>query len=147
PDSEIGPAKAGVVHPVTVPPDEPAWKWLAREVQQFTRLLETPMLARGNTDAERAHSASHILACVWLRQAPDLAALAGAPALLPATEPPVLELRVTIETIQGFIQLDWSAPQDQRRVTTGRVRCTGSDELTWELEVNGQREVKYSTHH
>jgi len=146
-DVAIGQAKAGAPHAVTLPPDEPAWKWLAHQVQQFTRFLEVPELARGTDRAQRARSAAYILGCVWLRGAPNPEGLASTPGLFPPTEQFELQLRVTLETVQGFIQFDWNDPQSGRHVATGRVRCTGSDVLSWELEVNDLREVKNSTHH
>ena len=62
-------------------------------------------------------------------------------------EGPALQLQVTLEMIQGVIQCDWKDPQRQRQVATGRIRCTGSDELTWDLWVEGQQETTISTHH
>ena len=70
-DVAIGQAKAGAPHAVALAPDEPAWKWLAHQVLQFTRFLEVPELARGTDRAQRARSAAYILGCVWLRGAPN----------------------------------------------------------------------------
>ena len=78
-DVAIGQAKAGAPHAVALAPDEPAWKWLAHQVLQFTRFLEVPELARGTDPAQRARSAAYILGCVWLRGAPNPEGLASRP--------------------------------------------------------------------
>ena len=36
-DVDIGPVKAGLAYKLILPRSEPAWKWLASEVQRFAR--------------------------------------------------------------------------------------------------------------
>jgi len=52
---------------------------------------------------------------------------------------------VSFETAKGFTQFEWAQPQSGRRLASGWVRCTGSDELTWSLEVEGRREATTSS--
>jgi hypothetical protein len=146
PDTDLGPAKAGAAHTIALPPGEPPWKWLGREVHQFCRLLEMVTKVMGGESPERGHAAARSLARSWLGLPPEAAA-GGTPSLFSLAAEPALQLHVTVETIQGFLQCDWKNPQRQRPVATGRVRCTGSDELTWDLWVDGQQETTISTHH
>ena len=55
-------------------------------------------------------------------------------------------VRVTLEMAEGFIGLEWSSPTGAT-VATGRVICSGPDELHWELDEGGRREVGVSRHH
>jgi superfamily II DNA or RNA helicase len=145
-DTDFGPAKAGAAHTISLPPGEPPWKWLGREVQQFCRFLEMVTEVMGSESSERGRTAARSLARSWLGL-PAESVAGGTPNLFSLAAEPALQLRVTVETIQGFIQCDWRNPQGQRPVATGRVRCTGSDELTWDLWVDGQQETTISTHH
>ena len=146
PDTDLGPAKAGTAHTIGLPPGEPPWKWLGREVQQFCRLLEIVTEVMGSESPERGRAAARSLARSWLGL-PAEAAAGGTPSRFSQAAEPALQLHVTVETIQSFVQCDWKNPQRPRPVATGRVRCTGSDELTWDLWVDGQQETTISTHH
>jgi len=53
----------------------------------------------------------------------------------------MLQLQVTLEMIQGVIWCGWSDLQRQGEAATGRIRCTGRDELTWDLWVEGRQET------
>src|SRR5437762_12266255 len=52
----------------------------------------------------------------------------------------LLDLRLTFDQVEGFAEFIWSQPNSETRVAVGRVRCTGADQLTWEIEKDGQRE-------
>jgi len=56
-------------------------------------------------------------------------------------------LSVTIETVGGFIQFDWSRIGDGMAIATGRITCSGPDELKWELTAEGAKETAHSRHH
>ncbi|MEO6183940.1 MAG: hypothetical protein ABIP71_12720, partial [Verrucomicrobiota bacterium] len=50
--------------------------------------------------------------------------------------------------ILGWIQFDWSRATDKSFLAKGLIRCTGADELTWELTLaDGKKEVGRSRHH
>jgi SNF2 family DNA or RNA helicase len=58
-----------------------------------------------------------------------------------------LDLRVTFDQVKGLAELAWSNHGSKQIVATGRVRCTGTDQLTWEIEKDGSRAPAVSTHH
>ncbi len=64
-----------------------------------------------------------------------------------AGQPSLFDLRVTFDQAKGFAEFVWSQPGSKTLVAAGRVRCTGADQLTWELERDGQREPAVSSHH
>ncbi len=145
-DTDLGPAKSSVAHTINLPPGELPWKWLGREVQQFGRLLEMAMEDMGSESPECGRVAARSLARSWLG-VPSETVAGVTPNLLPLAAEPALRLHATVETIQGFVQCDWNDPQRKRPAAIGRVRCTGSDELTWDLWVDGEQETTISTHH
>jgi SNF2 family DNA or RNA helicase len=55
-------------------------------------------------------------------------------------------LRVTIEMNEGCILFDWTN-EAGAEIANGTVRCTGPDELSWELAWNGNIERETSRHH
>jgi SNF2 family DNA or RNA helicase len=59
----------------------------------------------------------------------------------------LLNLRVTFDQINGFAEFAWTAPGSVETAAVGRVRCTGADQLTWEVDKNGQRDAAVSSHH
>jgi hypothetical protein len=104
-DTDFGPAKAGTAHAIDLPPGELAWKWLGREVQQFCRFLEIATEGEGSESPERGRTAARSLARSWLGL-PAKAVAGVTPSLFPPTAERALQLHVTVETIQGFIQCD-----------------------------------------
>ena len=58
----------------------------------------------------------------------------------------MLHLHVTLDAPQGFIRCDWRDPERRLQVSTGIIRCTGSDELTWDLTVGAELETAISGH-
>ena len=59
----------------------------------------------------------------------------------------LLNLRVTFDQINGMAEFTWTSSVSTEAAAVGRVRCTGADQLTWELEKNGQRDATVSSHH
>ena len=59
----------------------------------------------------------------------------------------LLNLRVTFDQINGFAEFAWTAPGSVETAAVGRVRCTGADQLTWEMDRNGRRDAAVSSHH
>jgi len=58
-----------------------------------------------------------------------------------------LQVRITLEIVQQFIQVEWGDPKTGQPKANGQVRCTESNELTWSLETDGRRESTTSSHH
>jgi SNF2 family DNA or RNA helicase len=56
-------------------------------------------------------------------------------------------LLVSVNMVKGFIQLDWTRIADGAALATGKMTCSGPDELTWELCLDGARETACSRHH
>src|SRR5205807_55760 len=116
---------------------EAAWKWLANEIQEFARLGEAKMV--GIESTEPAVGSALLLAHRWLKVTPS-------PKNSSSQQKGEFCLRVTRDLIQGLIFLEWSEPSIQRAVAKGKISCTGKSELTWELEIDGQRQTLYSNH-
>ncbi len=147
PHADLGPAKAGIVCALNLPPGEAAWEWLASQVQLFAKLLAAVESRIGRDAPDRGQPAARTLARLWLGLPLGPLASEGTPDLGPAMETAGLELRATLNVLESFIQLDWTDPQTARPVATGWVRCTGSDELTWSLVTGGRRESTTTSHH
>ncbi len=131
--------KANAVYEIQLPENQEWSAWLARLVRDFARIVETlpatPDAAACGRVALRAMIRNH------LALPPEQTA--GAP----ATTDRQRRLRVTIETVGGFIQFDWSRTSDGAALAAGRVTCSGPDELKWELTVGDARETAHSRHH
>src|SRR5882724_6530127 len=56
-------------------------------------------------------------------------------------------LLVTLDYVGGFIQLDWTRIGTVAHQATLRIRCTGLNELTWELTAGKETEHDYSSLH
>jgi SNF2 family DNA or RNA helicase len=50
---------------------------------------------------------------------------------------PLYDLSVTFDEAQGFAEFSWADPILNSPVAIGRVRCTGREQVTWELEQKG----------
>jgi SNF2 family DNA or RNA helicase len=59
----------------------------------------------------------------------------------------LLNLRVTFDQINGIAEFTWTSPVSAEVAAVGRVRCTGADQLAWEVEKNGRRDATVSSHH
>src|SRR5437667_4642001 len=66
---------------------------------------------------------------------------------LPSGGGPGFSLTVTLDYAGGFIQLDWRRPETNNQEATLRVRCSGLNELTWELTAGTQSERELSSLH
>src|SRR6266545_3328232 len=60
---------------------------------------------------------------------------------------PAFGLLVTLDYAACLIQAEWSRVESRQLEATLRVRCTGLNELTWELTVGGQTEQDSSSLH
>ena len=60
--------------------------------------------------------------------------------LFPSLPSTGLQVRITMQIVEQFIQVDWSDPKTGEQKATGRIQCTDSDELTWSLQMEGRRE-------
>jgi hypothetical protein len=102
-------------------------------------------LAAGGDSAACGRVSLRLLAGGLLGVAPDFGDLVGEGACL-APPSSLLDLGVTFDQIKGFAELAWSDPRDHGFVARGRVRVTGGDRLTWELETEGGREPLVTSH-
>src|SRR5262249_46490397 len=119
------------------------WKWLERQVVQFVRTLKSKLPAGGDSIA-RGNLALRFLAAGFLEVPPEFGDLLQKGAWA-APGSSMFDLRVTFDQIQCFAELTWNDP-NKSLVATGRVRVTGSDQLTWELETGGRREPSITSH-
>jgi SNF2 family DNA or RNA helicase len=55
-------------------------------------------------------------------------------------------LRVTFDQVNNRVDLVWSRPDTYAVVATGRIRCTGADQLSWDLKHEGQHEPAVTSH-
>ncbi|MDB6108576.1 MAG: SNF2-related protein, partial [Pedosphaera sp.] len=143
-DIDLGMAKAGRWLPIQLPPGEAAWKWLSRELVHLARvvdqLAETP---QGPKTEEPGSEALHLFACGLLGVKPFLRHPAQ---VANFNAPPLLDLRMTLNQVENFVEFTWSDARTREVIGTGRVRCTGADQLTWELRTGGRLEPAVSSH-
>ena len=137
-DADLGPARKGERIELRPPSGEDAWKWLTRQAHQFATTLKS-RLAPAGEPATRGRVVLRVLACSFLGVPPNLQDWPGMTAAR-ASASTLLHLSVTFNQVKGFAELVWSAPTAGSTVATGRVRVTGGDHLTWELETAGRRE-------
>ena len=144
-DTNLGLARAGEFFRLLPPPGEDFWKPLGRDVLEFARILESKLSASGDP-ATRGSAALRLLACARLGVQPNFDDLLekGAP-FAPAAR--LLDLRVTFDQVRNVAEFVWSRPQDRCVAAVGRVRVTGSNQLTWEIEADGHREPSVTSDH
>ena len=144
-DTTLGPAQPGKLFPLSVLPGEAFWKQLGRDVLEFARTLETAM-GTGMAPAARGSVALRFLACARLGIQPDFDDLLarGAP-IAPLSK--LLDLRVTFDQVKELAEFVWSSQRGEDVVAKGRVRVTGADQLTWEIEAGGKREPRVTSQH
>ena len=126
---------------IELPPGADVWEWLVYEIRQFAQALES-RLARGGDAIENGRTMLRLLG----RARP------GGPeasANMPEDDQSTgwLDLCVTFNQIKRQAEFLWRHPKNKTVVATGRVRCTGTDQLTWDLEREGGREPDISSHH
>ena len=64
-----------------------------------------------------------------------------------ATAASLFNLCVTFNQVDGYAEFAWTARGAREAAMIGRVRCTGPDQLTWDLETKGRHEAALSSHH
>jgi SNF2 family DNA or RNA helicase len=141
-DADLGMAQAGRRLPIKPPPGLDSWKWLEHEIHQFAQLTQSSFTPDGNPTVT-GRTVLHLLACALLEIPPSLPGMAGAG----GKEPALFDLRVTFNQVKCFAEFVWTGPGSKRTAAIGKVRCTGPDQLTWELEIDGRREPAVSSHH
>lgn len=129
-EAAVGNLEARKVHEVEWPAGIEWSSFLARPVRDFIKLLEANPATDESTPQQRGQRA--MLQLLQSRVA-SLNAANGRRVL------------ITLEMVQGFIGFDWSGAAKQT-TATGRVTCSGPDELHWELTVDGHKEVAVSRH-
>ncbi len=144
-DTNLGPARAGEFFRLLTPAGEDFWKRLGRDVLEFARVLESKLSVSGDP-ATRGIAALRLLACARLGVQPNFDDLLDKGASL-APVSALSHLRVTFDQVKSLAELVWSSPQDRSTVAAGRVRVTGGDQLTWEIETDGKREPRVTSHH
>ena len=147
-DVDLGPVKAGLAYKLILPRSEPAWKWLASEVHRFARLLESDLQHQElNPPRELGPAAARTLAGWWLGMLAGSAPGTSPGERFPSLPSTGLQVRITLQIVEQFIQVDWSDPKTGGQQATGRIQCTDSDELTWSLALGGRREATTTSHH
>src|SRR5205823_1138677 len=68
------------------------------------------------------------------------------PNLVPPDRP-TFGLVATLDYVGGFIQLDWSRIETAVHQASLRIRCTGLNQLTWELVAGKETERDYTSLH
>lgn len=114
--------------------------FLARMVHDFIKLLEALPDKADITAQQRGRMA------MWALLQRRVALPGMGTRLDLMTAPDGFHVRLTCDTIQGFIQFDWSDGA-AKNIASGRVTCSGPDELKWELSAGGHREIALSRHH
>jgi len=139
-DATAGAFEAGRFYELISPAGMEWTSLLSRLVQDFIKLLEGLSFPAETTPEQRGHAA--ILGLLQTRVAlPDAQTRID----LTASQS-TLRLRVTLQMVQWFIQFDWSDGTG-KALASGRVTCSGLDELRWELTIGGQTETAESRHH
>ncbi|HEY5913956.1 MAG TPA: SNF2-related protein [Verrucomicrobiae bacterium] len=140
-DRNLGMAIPGKWLPFSTAAGEDPWRWLAREIQQFSRCLQTRLVTAG-LPATRGQHALYLLACFLLKVVPERAA-----PVTPEVGRSLLDLRVTFNPIEMSTEFEWTHPRTRQVAARARVHGSGPDQLRWELETEGRREPGLTTHH
>jgi len=141
-DKPLGPVLPGKFFPIPTPPGEDFWKRLGRDVYDFTTILEAN-LAQVQDQTVRGQGALFLLACGRLGVSPGL----DDPRSPLAPLSKLLNLRVTFDQVGKFAEFVWTSTKDRSVVATGRVRVSGSSQLAWEIETDGNRETTITSQH
>jgi hypothetical protein len=139
-DAALNTLGPGVFHEIELPDNQDWSSWLARPVRDFARILNVLPTSPDTTARERGRTA-------LLSMIRQHLALPPQSAFAPFKSTEGHQLRITIQTVDGFIQFDWSRTDNKAALATGRVTCSGQDELKWELSVDGNTETVHSQHH
>jgi superfamily II DNA or RNA helicase len=144
PDTDLGPAKGGQLFPLTLPVNEDPWKWLRGQVLQFARALESELAPQGDPRI-RGRTALRRVACAFLGVRADFSDNKKKGTSIEPVSP-LLDLRVTFDQVKGLAEMIWSHPRGQGVAAKGRVFVTAGDQLTWEIETEGRREPRVTSH-
>ncbi len=140
-DQNLGSARPGRWLPLPLPAGMDSWKWLGNEILEFARLVESHFAHSGSA-VENGRVMLQRMAAAHLGVSPTLpGSHAGEPRRL------LFDLSVTLDQIKDQVEFVWCRAETKTIAATGRVRCTGADQLTWELSHEGRRESAISAHH
>ena len=64
-----------------------------------------------------------------------------------APAPFLFHLCVTFDQVNGLAEFAWTAHGSKEPAVVGQVHCTGPDQLTWDLQIEGRHEAALSSHH
>ena len=140
-DAPLHTLKAEVIYEIQLPENQEWSAWLGRPVRDFARLVDALPPGPDATPQARGRAALQGMIRSHLALPPEQTAGAQ------TTSDRQRRLVVTIETIGSFVQFDWSRASDGTALATGRVICSGRDELKWQLTVDGATETAHSRHH
>ena len=131
---------AGSFYELELPAGGDWLHFLGRMLQDFIRFLDAGATEHVLGAPERGRIA--LLRLLQLRVAlpVDLIELEPAAAALG------MQARVSVDSVQGVIQCDWTAAA-KHPVGTARVMCAGVDELQWTLTADGHTEDVRTSHH
>ena len=140
-DQNLGGARVGRWLPLPLPTGMDSWKWLGNEILEFARLVESHFAHAGSA-VENSRVILQRMAAAHLGVSPSLSGSH-------ADEPRGLffDLSVTFDQVKGRAEFVWSQAENKTIAATGCVRCTGADQLTWDLAHEGRRESAVSAHH
>jgi len=140
-DQNPGSAQAGRWLPLPLPAGMDSWKWLGNEIHEFARLVESDFANAGGA-VENGRAILQRMAAAHLGVSPSLPGV-------DADEPRQLlfDLSVTFDQVKNHAEFVWRQAEARTVAATGFVRCTGADQLTWDLAREGRRESAVSTNH
>jgi superfamily II DNA or RNA helicase len=138
-DAPLRRLNANVLYELQLPSNQEWSSWLASPVRDFARMMDATSPASNEMTTGRHAMLALIRNHLSLPPEPKDAT--------PTAADRQQRLRVTIDPGKGHIQLDWSRMADGAALATGRVTCSGPDELTWDLTAGDARETAYSRHH
>ncbi|MBI2929880.1 MAG: DEAD/DEAH box helicase [Verrucomicrobia bacterium] len=130
-------AGAERVEPVALPAGRSPWIWLGRQVASLAA-------------TESARFQQRVRAPARPDDPPAVQAARKFEAFRRAFQnpsEPFLLLRITLNFVDPCIELHWTNQRTNTSPADGRIRCTGANELTWELNAAGQRESHRTTTH
>jgi hypothetical protein len=138
-DQDLGMAQAGRWLPLQLPAGMDPWKWLGNEILQFARLAES-QFAKSSKPTENGRTILRLMACALLGVTPL--------PLSPNEETRLLlDLAVTFDQVKGLAEFIWRRPNSKTILAAGRVRGTGTGQMSWDLECDGHHDPGVSSHH
>jgi len=140
-DQNHGSAQVAQWLPLPLPAGMDSWKWLGNEIHEFARLVESDFANAGGA-VENGRAILQRMTAAHLGVSPSLPGV-------DADEPRQLlfDLSVTFDQVKNHAEFVWRQAEARTVAATGFVRCTGADQLTWELAREDRRESAVSTNH